>query len=154
MLSSYIDLKDPLLKLILCTLVGQIRCHPTIADLELQNTRKAGKKRKAVSEPAPMDFYAIHKKLLLGQYKSDMVIDETAATTEEDHMPAEKGPVTTTTGPATDGSSLEKCIEGGHSAFEYWLKDMDRSLGKADIGTMDMKTFIYTMFSTVFSKLN
>ncbi|KAI8336550.1 hypothetical protein BC941DRAFT_502789 [Chlamydoabsidia padenii] len=106
------DLKDPLLKLIICTLISQARQHPIIADAELRHAKKSGKKRKATLVTAPMDLYTIHKKLLLGQYNTE--------TTENG------------SGLTTNGPESNQILTDGLSAFEYWLKDMDALPNKGD----------------------
>ncbi|KAI8086568.1 uncharacterized protein BX664DRAFT_336165 [Halteromyces radiatus] len=73
------DLKDPLLKLILTTMISQIRQYAANSELERRKEKKSGNKRKKSVIPV-MDMYTVHKKLLLGKYVPESIDD-----TEESH---------------------------------------------------------------------
>ncbi|ORZ11117.1 hypothetical protein BCR42DRAFT_440712 [Absidia repens] len=172
------DLGDPLLKLILSTIISQIRQHPIVTALEQRSEKKTGKKRKAPTAPtATTTFYTIHKKLLLNEYRTvdgdengTGATDGNLATTPTDEgleittSIEPKDGTTTTEGTSTDTAEANQLItedvrnhtstnrsSDGLSAFDNWLKDMDLVLKPNDASNLELKNFTYNMFRLVFT---
>ncbi|KAI9300154.1 hypothetical protein BJ944DRAFT_244467 [Cunninghamella echinulata] len=133
------DLRDPLLKLILSTILTHLRSQPVIIDMEKRNEKKIGKKRKNTTNTVPptIDFYTVHKKLLLDQYNE-----------KESNMDQRQGIDTTTATTITNNNIDEEVIE--FAAFEKWLYDMDILFLRNDKPFLEFKKHAYEVFLSVF----
>ncbi|CAO3589421.1 unnamed protein product [Absidia cylindrospora] len=155
------DLGDPLLKLMLSTMMAQIRQHPVVTALEQRSEKKTGKKRKATTSPtATTTFYTIHKKLLLNEYRA-VGGDENGTGNANGNLATRSTDEGTTATDTTEANQLTtedvlnhtdtNIPSDGLSAFDNWLKDMDLVLKHNDASSLELKNFTYNMFRLVFT---